>query len=196
MTMQIGFYFDQTRCTGCMACRVACKDWHDIPAGPENWMRVLYSEQGKFPDVFVSYMISPCWHCLDPVCAAACPVKAITKRPEDGIVVVDGEACLGNTECDEKCRKACPYGAPQFGPEPGAKMRKCNYCLDRHLEGRLPTCVEACPTRAMDAGPFEDLERKYGAEKEADQFRYSTRTKPAVVLKPKKRMPHQGGAEN
>ena len=33
--MQIGFYFDQTRCTGCSACRVACKDWNDIPAGPD-----------------------------------------------------------------------------------------------------------------------------------------------------------------
>ena len=44
--MHIGFYFDQTRCTGCSACRVACKDWNDIPAGPENWMRVLYTEKG------------------------------------------------------------------------------------------------------------------------------------------------------
>jgi anaerobic dimethyl sulfoxide reductase subunit B (iron-sulfur subunit) len=34
--MQVGFYFDQTRCIGCNACRVACKDWHDIAAGPEN----------------------------------------------------------------------------------------------------------------------------------------------------------------
>ena len=46
--MQIGFYFDQTRCTGCSACRVACKDWNDMPAGPENWMRVLYTERENF----------------------------------------------------------------------------------------------------------------------------------------------------
>ena len=59
--MQIGFYFDQTRCTGCSACRVACKDWNDIPAGPENWMRILYTEKGKFPQPFVSYMVAPCW---------------------------------------------------------------------------------------------------------------------------------------
>jgi hypothetical protein len=50
--MQVGFYFDQTRCTGCSACRVACKDWNDIPAGPENWMNVHYSEKGKCPDMF------------------------------------------------------------------------------------------------------------------------------------------------
>ena len=183
--MQVGFFFDQTRCTGCMACRVACKDWHDVPAGPENWMRVLYTEKGSFPHVFVSYMIAPCYHCIDPVCMDACPVNAITKREEDGIVIVDSEACLGNEACDEKCRKACPYDAPQFGPDEGAKMRKCNYCLDRWTDGKLPDCIEACPTRALDAGPLEDLTSKYGKTRQAEGFTYSKRTKPAVVFKPK-----------
>lgn len=185
--MQIGFYFDQTRCTGCSACRVACKDWHDIPAGPENWMRVIYTEKGKFPDPSVSYMIAPCWHCTDPVCVPACPAGAIIKRKEDGIVFVDSDACLGNDECDEKCLKACPYNAPQFGPEKGARMRKCNYCLDRFAEGKLPNCVEACPVRALDAGPLRELEDKYGKSREAEGFKYSQRTKPAVVIKPKER---------
>ena len=35
--MQLAFYFDQTRCIGCYTCTVACKNWHDIPAGPANW---------------------------------------------------------------------------------------------------------------------------------------------------------------
>ena len=38
-------------------------------AGPENWMWVRYTEKGKFPQPFVSYMIAPCWHCAEPVCA-------------------------------------------------------------------------------------------------------------------------------
>jgi anaerobic dimethyl sulfoxide reductase subunit B (iron-sulfur subunit) len=183
--MQIGFFFDQSRCTGCSACRVACKDWHDIPAGPENWLRVHYTEKGTFPKVFVSYLIAPCWHCLDPVCIPACPVGAIAKRKEDGIVLVDNRACLGNEACEEKCRKACPYEAPQFGPEKGAKMRKCNYCLDRFLEGKLPNCIEACPVRALDAGTLEALEAKYGTGREAEGFRHSSRTKPAVIFKAK-----------
>ena len=107
--MQVGFYFDQTRCTGCGACRVACKDWHDLPAGSVNWMRILYREEGKFPQVFVSYLVAPCYHCEKPVCAAACPVTAIVKRQADGIVTVDSQLCLGNVECDVKCLKACPY---------------------------------------------------------------------------------------
>jgi len=187
--MQIGFYFDQTRCTGCSTCRVACKDWNDIPAGPENWMRVLYTEKGTFPNVFVSYMIALCWQCLEPVCIPACPAGAIHKRGEDGIVVVDSGACVGNVECDEKCLKACPYDAPQFGPDEGARMRKCDFCLERWSTSRLPVCVESCPTRTMDAGPIEALEAKYGDKKEAEGFAYSKRTKPAAVLKPKP-MPH------
>ncbi len=183
--MQVGFYFDQTRCTGCSACRVACKDWNDIPAGPENWMRVHYTEKGEFPHPFVSYMIAPCWHCLEPVCADACPVDALSKRPEDGIVVVNSETCLGKAECDVKCLKACPYDAPQFGPEDDAKMRKCNFCIDRYLEGKLPDCIEACPVRALEAGTLSKMEAKHGNNKEAVNFKYSKRTKPAVVIKAK-----------
>jgi anaerobic dimethyl sulfoxide reductase subunit B (iron-sulfur subunit) len=184
--MQIGFYFNQTRCTGCNACRVACKDWHDIPAGPENWMRVLYTEKGKFPDIYVSYLASPCYHCLDPVCVQVCPVNALSKRDGDGIVFVDSDVCLGNVECKVKCLKACPYDAPQFGPEKGAKMHKCNFCLDRWEEKKLPACIEACPTRALDAGFLEDLEKKYGTIKETEGFKYSKKTKPAIVFMPKR----------
>ncbi|NVM35084.1 MAG: 4Fe-4S dicluster domain-containing protein [Candidatus Lokiarchaeota archaeon] len=185
--MQVGFYFDQTRCIGCSACAVACKDWHDIPAGSEKWMRILYNERGKFPNVFVSYLINPCFHCEDPVCIPVCPVNAITKREEDGIVIVDSNICIGNEECDSKCLKACPYDAPQFGPEKGAKMRKCHFCLDRYLEGKLPACIETCRTRALDAGTLEELESKYGNIKNADNFTYSQRTKPAIIFKSKKK---------
>lgn len=149
-------------------------------------MRILYKEKGKFPNVFVSFMISPCFHCVDPVCIPVCPVRAITKREEDGIVIVDSDKCLGNEQCDVKCLKACPYDAPQFGPEKGAKMQKCNFCLDRHIENKLPMCVEACRSRALDAGIMKEIEAKYGNIKEADNFVYSERTKPAIVFKPKK----------
>ena len=64
-------------------------------------------------------------------------------------------------------------------------MRKCNFCLGRHLDGKLPDCIEACPVRALDAGPLAELEEKYGTNKEAVDFKYSKRTKPAVVLKSK-----------
>ncbi|MFC1918404.1 4Fe-4S dicluster domain-containing protein [Chloroflexota bacterium] len=183
--MQLGLYFDQTRCTGCGACQVACKDWYDIPAGPESWLRLTYTEEGRFPDVFVSYMVMTCYQCQDPVCVKACPASAIKKRDEDGIVIVDTEACLGNKECNEKCRIACPYDAPQFANEVGAKMRKCQFCIERWQENKLPICVEACPTRALDAGPIELMMTKYSGEKDTSGFKYSDRVNPAIVLRPK-----------
>jgi len=97
--MQLGFYFDQTRCTGCYACSVACKDWHDTPAGPAKWMRVLYREEGRYPNLFVSYLATPCYHCAEPICAFVCPNEAITKRDEDGIVVIDRDKCREEHTC-------------------------------------------------------------------------------------------------
>lgn len=183
--MQMGFYFDQSRCTGCCACQVACKDWHDVPAGDEKWMRVLYTEKGSFPNVFVAYLASACWHCAAPVCADACPADAIFKREDDGIVLVDPEKCMGKDDCGAKCLKACPYDAPQFGPEENARMHKCNFCQDRLADSKLPNCVEACPVRALDAGPTDELEKKYGTGKTAEGFTWSKRTRPSVLLKAK-----------
>jgi len=183
--MQMGFYFDQTRCTGCYTCIIACKDWHDIPAGPANWIKVTTTEKGKFPNLSLSYLFSACLHCADPTCAKACPVSAITKREDDGIVVVDREVCIGGGECKFACRKACPYDVPQFGAEPGAKMQKCDLCLERWAENRKPLCIEACLMRALDAGPLDELKAKYGDDQEAEGFVYSKKVIPSIIFKPK-----------
>ena len=86
-----------------------------------------------------------------PACIAACPTGAITKRAEDGIVVVDASVCNGCRECAD----ACPYGAPQFGAD--GKMQKCNLCLDRLQAGKEPACVATCPGEALGCGPLDDL---------------------------------------
>ena len=97
--MQKGFYFDQARCTGCFACSVACKDLHNTPAGPANWMQIKYREAGNFPKLFVSHQAVPCYHCANPVCSFVCPNDAITKREQDGVVVVDRDKCRGEKPC-------------------------------------------------------------------------------------------------
>ena len=186
--MQIGFYFDQTRCTGCFACTVACKDWHGVPAGPASWMRVQTIEQGKYPEPFVAFLSSPCYHCARPGCVDACPGNAISKREQDGIVVVDRDICLGKDKC-QLCFEVCSYSAPQFGAEENAKMQKCDLCIERWAEGKKPICVAGCPTRALDAGPISELKAKYGEAKEAVGFPYREKLVPSVIFRPKLKVP-------
>ena len=185
---QIGFYFDQTRCTGCYTCAIACKDWHSVSEVTPGLMRVGIIEEGKFPNLFVAYLASPCYHCTDPPCVKACPANAIIKRKSDGIVVVNPDECFGNKDCPTACLNACPCNAPQFDPEPGSKMRKCNLCLDRLEQGQQTICVDACPMYALDAGPLHTLQKRYGNIVEAVGFQNSPRFKPSVTFKPKPRV--------
>lgn len=112
---QIGLFFDQTRCTGCYACVVACKDWHDVPAGTANWMRVSTIERGKYPNPFLAFNVNLCLHCGNASCIAACPAEAISKQEADGIVVVDREKCSGRDKCGYPCSHECPAGNDVLG---------------------------------------------------------------------------------
>lgn len=181
--MQLGFYFDQTRCTGCYTCAVACKDWHDISAGPVAWMRLLTIERGEYPVPWLAFLTVSCYHCAKPACIDACPVGSITKRDEDGIVIVDQETCLGK-DCG-LCKVACPYDVPQFGAAADAMMQKCDLCWERWEQGKKPICVEACHMYALDAGPLNELREKYGDRTEAEGFRYSADGEPSIIFKPK-----------
>jgi len=114
-----------------------------------------------------------------------CPINAITKHELNGVVVIDREACLGRDNCD-MCLQACPYDAPQFGAEENAKMQKCDFCLERLADNKKPACVDACPMRALDAAPIEELRAKYGDIKETEGFTFSDEVIPSIVFKPKK----------
>ena len=157
--VQLGFYFDQSRCTGCYACGIACRDWHDIQDTGVQWRRITSCESGTFPEVRLSYLSLSCNHCARPACVEACPVGAITKGKDDGVVAVDRARCLGRDNCGMFCREACPYDVPQFARGEDAKMQMCTLCADRRAEGKNPACVDACPLRALDWGPLDELEK-------------------------------------
>ena len=178
--MQIAFYYDQTRCIGCNTCIVACKDWNDIPAGPVAWRKLTTIEKGKFPELFVAFLTTSCYHCEKPACVDVCPTKAIYKEEKYGAVLVDFDKCQGT----RKCWFACPYGSPQFrGDEPGTKMSKCNMCIDRLGQGLKPICVLSCSMRALEFGPLDELREKYGDLRRLEDMPRDTITNPAVVFK-------------
>jgi anaerobic dimethyl sulfoxide reductase subunit B len=155
---QMGFYYDQTRCIGCHACAVACKDKNDLPAGDVHWRQVRLIEKGRYPEVRLLRLSLACNHCARPACAEACPAGAIRKRAEDGIVVVDRAQCLGGDVCGRFGLGACPYAAPQFGGEPSPRMQKCDLCLDLLEAGEQPACAAACPMLALEARPLREMD--------------------------------------
>lgn len=179
--MQLGFYFDQTRCTGCEACVVSCKDWKDIPAGSVALCRIASLEAGSFPHPSLSFYPLWCFHCAQPPCVDACPTGAISKRPENGVVVVAGDLCLAGCRL---CRDACPYHVPQFAEDGPARL--CDLCLDRWEAGGKPICVLACPQRALDAGPLEELRSRYGGEAQVKGFPDPEQTRPSILFRRKK----------
>jgi len=182
--MQLGFFFDQFRCSGCEACMLACRQWHGEDDNAVDLLSVSEMEFGRFPLPTVKWMVVPCLQCAEPACQAACPTGAISKNPENGIVAVDREKCLGKDACGE-CQTACPYDVPRFRDEADAKMVKCDFCEDRLKEGKKPLCVIACPMRALDIGPLDELLSKAGYVQEADGFAYDRAVRPSVVLRPK-----------
>lgn len=85
------------------------------------------------------YLQRICNHCTYPACLAACPRKAIYKRPEDGIVLIDQKRCRGYQECV----RACPYKKSMFRAYT-QKSEKCISCFPG-VEGGLQTqCVINC----------------------------------------------------
>jgi len=157
MDEQLGFYINARRCVQCFACDVACKLANDVEVGP-RWRRVLNRWEDRLFGAADWNIAVSCMHCAKPACLEVCPTSAITKRAEDGIVVVNADDCIG---CGE-CAIACPYGAPQFGID--GKMQKCNLCLDRLEQGKEPACIATCPGEALKFGTMEALAKMAEAD--------------------------------
>jgi len=120
---------------------------HNIELGIK-WRRVIEKWSGEFPNVTRTFFSRACMHCGKPACEAVCPTYAISKRAEDGIVVIDRDKCNG---CQE-CFLVCPYIVPQFGAD--GTMQKCDFCIEQGIE---PACVSHCPAEALHCGTTDEL---------------------------------------
>lgn len=142
---------DVQKCIGCQACTVSCIMEN---AAPENSFRTVVSTYEVKEDKRCGTYMLPrlCNHCANPPCIPVCPVGATFQR-KDGVVVVDGDRCVGCAYCVQ----ACPYDARFINHETG-KADKCTFCAHRVDEGLLPACVETCVGGARIFGDLNDTE--------------------------------------
>ncbi len=184
--VQFGYAFNISKCKGFRRCVEACINENNLDRqAATQYIRIFEMENGvvdldeadatfqhEVPAEGHFYLGTQCFQCAEPPCVKVCPVGATWQEP-DGITVIDYDWCIG---C-RYCMAACPYWARRFNwsqPEVpreevnpnqhylGNRARKkgvvekCTFCIHRSRQGRLPACVEACPTGARVFGNLLD----------------------------------------
>jgi Fe-S-cluster-containing dehydrogenase component len=91
-----------------------------------------------------SFIPLVCQQCEKPHCASVCPMNALNKNAETGVVELNRDKCLG---C-KLCLAACPFGNITFV---NGLAAKCNTC-----EGD-PTCVKVCQWEALTYGEADEI---------------------------------------
>ena len=125
---------------------------------PYNWLTIQTVILNNKKKTTV-YIPRRCMHCINPTCNILCPTGALT-RDSIGSVYTQSKFCVG---CGS-CTMNCPWYIPSLQPGTGdslisaakdaSRMFKCDYCLDLQLHGQRPLCIQACPTGAMQIGPY------------------------------------------
>jgi len=159
--MATAMLVDVSRCIGCRACQVACKEWNlrhaertqnqgsyenppDLSA--QTWTRVAFIEEAVGDEVKWQFRRVLCQHCTDAACEQVCPPKAISHRLSTA-VVIDAEKCTG---C-KYCISACPFDVPRYNAQTNT-VEKCTLCVDRISNGQIPACAKVCAPEAVMFG--------------------------------------------
>ncbi len=161
---QWGFYFDQSRCLGCKACMLACKNWNELRRGDKNINQMVIEsyttpaggneKKSTYLDTttgannyaeFRKFYMKENW-------------RRVTTH-ESGTVVLTEENTFKSTfdrrylsvscnHCEEpSCVRVCPMGIISKDAATGAVLVASESCISC---GR---CKEACP---WDAPQYYD----------------------------------------
>ncbi len=174
MPEALGILFDATVCIGCKACMTACKEYNHLPpdhydpngiwddpidlsAKTVNIVKLYTNGTPQVKDQAIngySFIRRLCMHCVDPACTSACPVGALTKDRNIGVVKYNKNVCIG---C-RYCQVACPFNIPKFQWDQALpQIVKCQLCDHRIAKGGYSACCEFCPTGASIFGDVQDL---------------------------------------
>jgi len=142
----------QGLCIDCERCIEACKKTNEVPDygyRTRILTKIVSDARGRKRE-FIPIL---CNHCNEPPCCRACPTKATYKDPDNGIVMMQYNKCIG---C-KMCVLACPYEARYFNEERHA-IDKCNFCFDTRLSKgeKLTACSNVCPTGARIFGDISN----------------------------------------
>jgi Fe-S-cluster-containing dehydrogenase component len=161
----VGMLYDTTRCIGCKACVVACKEANNMPADTDGYGQGLYDAPDSLnqytKNVIQLYKDSDeqafvkkqCMHCVDPACVGACMLGALQKG-KFGVVSYNVSKCVGCRYCET----VCPFNVPKFEwAKVAPKIVKCEFCKERLAAGKEPACTAVCPRKAVIFGTYTDL---------------------------------------
>ncbi len=168
---QVAMLIDLSKCMGCRACQVACKEWNDLEAettknrgtyenppdlSPNTWTRIRFQEDVENGEVRWRFFKEQCLHCTNAPCVAVCPTGAL-KNHAMGFVSYEEELCNGCAYC----ANFCPFGIPRMKVvnrlTGEAKATKCTLCQDRVTNGYIPVCAKTCPADAISFGDRETI---------------------------------------
>ena len=168
----LGVLVDISNCIGCRKCEYACQEAAGFPVPPfesfednsvfaehrrphtKSYTTVNAFQVAEAPAKPV-YVKANCLHCLQPACASACLVGALTRQC-NGAVIYDAAKCMG---C-RYCMVACPFQIPAYDYDDPftPQVRKCTFCFDRISQnGGVPACVKICPNDALTYGKRGEL---------------------------------------
>lgn len=148
---RLGMLIDLTRCIGCNACVVACKQENEVPLTKFNTWIESFDVERDDGRIARANLPKQCNHCQDAPCVKVCPTKA-SHYAQDATVQIDQDKCIG---C-KYCMAACPYQV-RYQLDTG-EVQKCTFCHHRTSVGLLPACVGTCVGYARSFGDLNDPE--------------------------------------